>query len=70
MRVELIPFGPPEKDWEIEVCFEVINGCYTTRLDILYIRIHSPDGEIMDITEVHEHIAPTLQSEIKKIFKP
>jgi hypothetical protein len=68
MRVELIPFGPPEKGWEIEVCFEVIKGCYATRLDILYIRIHSPDGEIMDITEVWEELYPTLQSKLKTLL--
>ncbi len=69
MNIELIPFGPSDKGWEIEVCYELICGCYANRLDVLYVRIHSDDGEIMDITEVHEYIAPTLRSEIKKLLK-
>ena len=68
MRISLIPFGPPDKDWQFEVCYEVIKGCFATRVDILYIRLHSDDGEIMDITEVHEEIAPTLRLELKKLI--
>lgn len=68
MKIKLIPFGPKDKDWQFEVCYELIFGCYANRLDVLYVRLHSDDGEIMDITEVHEHIAPTLMSEIKKLL--
>jgi len=70
MNIELIPFGPSDKDWQLEVCYEVIKGCFTTRVDILYIRLHSDDGEIMDITEVHEEITPTLRLELKKLINP
>ena len=66
MNIELIPFGPSDKQWEIEVCYELIRGCYANRVDVVYVRLHSDDGETMDITEVHEHIAPTIHSELKK----
>jgi allantoicase len=67
MNIELIPFGPPDKEWEFEVAFE---GNYQPmRFDILYVRIHSPEGEIMDITEVWVEIIPTLDLALtKRIF--
>ena len=64
MRVELIPLGPPEKGWEIEVAFE--DNYQPLRFNILYVRIHSPYGEVMDITEVWVDIIPSLDLELTK----
>ena len=66
MNIQLIPFGPSDKGWEVEVCFEVFRGCYATRLDISYIYLHSPDNGALDITEIWEELIPSLHSELKK----
>lgn len=66
MRIEIIPLGSNDKGWEVEICFEVLKGCYAVRIDLLYVRLHSHEGEILDITDVWEELVPNLQSELKK----